>query len=93
MVDSTKSVCSRVAVLLAIPVMLTACSAERWATVQDRDPAWMKQAVAGSRIPRRLDSFGNPATGTQVQTISDEALQQMPGTSLADKLSGNPGGF
>lgn len=44
--------------------------------------------VAGSRIPRRIDSFGKPDTGTMVQVITDESLQHMPGTLLGDKLSG-----
>lgn len=94
--DSTRSMsklASRLVLLLMLPALLAACSAERWAAVRDRDPEWMKQTVAGSRIPRRLDSLGNPATGTQVQTITDEALQKMPGNSLGDKLSGNPGGI
>jgi len=64
-----------------------------FARIRAVTPSWAKQTVAGSRIARRLDSFGKPATGTLVQTISDKDLQEMPGTSLSDKLSGNPGGL
>jgi len=69
---------------------VTGCST---ATVADHSPTWTKATVAGSRIARRLDSFGNPATGTLVQVITDENLKTMPGNSLSDKLSGNPGGI
>jgi hypothetical protein len=51
-----------------------------------RDPSWTKYSVAGSRIPRSLDSSGNPITGTHVITITDEQLQQSSGVLLGDKL-------
>jgi hypothetical protein len=72
---------------------LTGCASQQTASTRNRDPDWTKQMVAGSRIARRLDSFGKPATGTLVQTITDENLQAMPGNSLGAKLSGNSSGF
>jgi len=78
---------------LASCVALTALGGCATTPTPDRTPTWAKSMVAGSRIPRRLDSFGNPATGTLVQVITDDNLQTMPGNSLGDKLSGNPGGI
>lgn len=81
--------------LSIVVTILSGCATERVAVSAspDRSPQWTKYTVAGSRIARRLDTFGNPATGTLVQTISENELLAMPGNSLADKLSGNPGGI
>jgi hypothetical protein len=92
----TASISIMRSVALSILVtILAGCASERVAvsSIPDRSPQWTKYTVAGSRIARRLDTFGNPATGTLVQTISEQELLAMPGNSLADKLSGNPGGI
>jgi hypothetical protein len=77
-------------------VMLSGCATDPGASVsnqslRNQEPRWTKVHVAGSRIARRVDSFGNADTGTLVQTISEEQLRAMPGTLLGDKLSGTPG--
>jgi hypothetical protein len=51
-----------------------------------RDPSWTKYYVAGSRIPRQVDAQGQPITGTQVITITDEQLQNSSGMLLGEKL-------
>jgi hypothetical protein len=71
--------------------LLSGCASDPSASFRNQEPRWTKVHVAGSRIARRVDSFGNADTGTLVQTISDEQLRAMPGTSLGDKLSGTPG--
>jgi hypothetical protein len=87
---NTKSLAMLVTAICTAAAAVTGCSSSPSA---DRAPDWTKASVAGSRIARRLDSFGNPATGTLVQVITDENLKLMPGNSLVDKLSGNPGGI
>jgi hypothetical protein len=86
-VNSAKATC--IAALLMIT--MSGCVSDPSASLRNQEPRWTKVHVAGSRIARRVDSFGNPDTGTLIQTISDEQLRAMPGTSLGDKLSGNPG--
>jgi hypothetical protein len=76
----------RAPILLAAAAALSGCVSA--SHVPDRSPSWTKQMVAGSRIPRRVDSFGEPDTGTMVQVITDESLEHMPGASLGEKLSG-----
>jgi hypothetical protein len=51
-----------------------------------RDPSWTKYTVAGSRIPRQVDAQGQPMTGSQVVTITDEQLQNASGMLLGEKL-------
>jgi hypothetical protein len=53
-----------------------------------RDPSWTKYTVAGSRIPRQVDSQGQAITGSQVVTITDEQLQNASGILLGEKLGG-----
>jgi hypothetical protein len=86
-VNSAKAICTA-SLLLAL---LSGCASDPSASLRNQEPRWTKVHVAGSRIARRVDSFGNADTGTLVQTISDEQLRAMPGTSLGDKLSGTPG--
>lgn len=86
-VNYAKAICSASLLLAA----LSGCASDPSASAPTHEPRWTKVTVAGSRIARRVDSFGEADTGTMVQTISDEQLRALPGTSLSDKLSGNPG--
>lgn len=72
-------------------IVLTGCAgapetSSNWSATPT--PSWSKYYVAGSRIPRTLDARGQPLTGSQVVTITDQDLQSSSGILLGDKLSG-----
>lgn len=91
--QSINSIALRATALTVAVAALAGCANTSSMRAADRSPTWTKQMVAGSRIARRIDAFGNPDTGTLVQVITDENLKNMPGQTLGDKLSGNPGGL
>ena len=67
------------------------CGSTTFHQLPDRAPVWTKVYVAGSRIPRQVDRQGKPDTGQYVITITDRQLNQMPGVTLANKLSNASG--
>lgn len=82
------------ALFVPITIALAGCAAapegtwEKKQATADRTPSWNKYYVAGSRIPRKLDPQGQPLTGSNVVTITDQALKESSGVLLGDKLSG-----
>src|SRR3712207_2435119 len=54
-VNSAKAICTASLLL----VMLSGCATDPGASARNQEPRWTKVHVAGSRIARRVDSFGN----------------------------------